>query len=228
VAAATSLMVVLIAVTLVVLPLGLPPTVAAVDPSLHVSAWDVAWPLLALLALPLVLGCLARLRWADVAAAGARPLNLIAIVALLLHVNLYFYAEWNAFVSEWGTGSYLAALIAPFVGLGCAYLIVAILRVRNVGTRHAVAISTTVRSISGSILVCTITFGAFPLVSVSQLAFNSWALIVLLVVVLEWRRALAPKGTEAGTPAAARRGQEATMPQQPGGAAFRSASSAGW
>ena len=87
---------VLIVLTLIVLPLALPPTVSAVEPHLHVSDWDVAWPLLAFLLLPLVVGILVRLRWSDAAQEAARFFNPISVTCLLLHITLYFYAAWSA------------------------------------------------------------------------------------------------------------------------------------
>ena len=48
---------VLTVATIIALPLGLPLAIDAVDAQLKTSAWDVAWPLLLFLFLPLVLGC---------------------------------------------------------------------------------------------------------------------------------------------------------------------------
>ncbi len=53
----TNLLVVLTVATIIALPLGLPLAIDAVDAQLKTSAWDVAWPLLLFLLLPLVLGC---------------------------------------------------------------------------------------------------------------------------------------------------------------------------
>ena len=53
---ATTLLVVLTVATVIALPLGLPLAIDAVDANLKTSVWDVAWPLLLFLLLPLVLG----------------------------------------------------------------------------------------------------------------------------------------------------------------------------
>ena len=53
----TTLLVLLTVGTIIALPIGLPLAIDAVDAHLEVSVWDVAWPLLAFLLLPLVLGC---------------------------------------------------------------------------------------------------------------------------------------------------------------------------
>src|SRR6478672_4249426 len=62
---ATTLLVVLTVGTIIALPIGLPLAVDAVDSQLTVSAWEVAWPLLVFLLLPLVLGCGFRVGWPD-------------------------------------------------------------------------------------------------------------------------------------------------------------------
>ncbi|HEU4784645.1 MAG TPA: bile acid:sodium symporter [Ktedonobacterales bacterium] len=92
VATATSLLVALTVVTVIVAPLGLPLAVAAVDSQLQVSVWDVAWPLLLFLLLPLALGCLFRVRWPDLAPHVRRWVSPFAILCLLLNMNFTFYA----------------------------------------------------------------------------------------------------------------------------------------
>ncbi|HKS69841.1 MAG TPA: bile acid:sodium symporter, partial [Ktedonobacterales bacterium] len=121
---AATLLVAFTAATLVALPLGLPLAVAAVDAPLHVSVWDVAWPLLLFLLLPLVLGCAFRFWWPELAPHVRRWVVPFAILCLLLNVNFTLYAFWNLFVQTWDTGSYIAAFAGPFIGLGCGYLLV--------------------------------------------------------------------------------------------------------
>lgn len=220
---AATLLVALTVVTIIALPLGLPLAVAAVDAQLHVSVWDVAWPLLLFLLLPLVLGCAFRLWWPDLAPHVRRWVVPFAILCLLLNVNFTLYAFWNLFVQTWDTGSYLAAVAGPFIGLGCGYLLVTILRVHDVDVRHATEITTAIRNIAPMLLVMIIPFGAYPLVSVSITILNSFGIVVVLVFALAWRRAAAPKGAESGASqgqGAQARPQETTVPQHPGGEAM--------
>src|SRR6478672_10694560 len=51
----TTLLVLLTVATIIALPIGLPLAIDAVDVQLKVSAWDIAWPLLLFLLLPLLL-----------------------------------------------------------------------------------------------------------------------------------------------------------------------------
>ena len=72
----TMLFLALVVGTLIVVPLALPPTVAAVVPGInHVSGWSVAWPLLVFLAAPIFLGCLMRVRYSHVAEEAAKPVS---------------------------------------------------------------------------------------------------------------------------------------------------------
>ena len=196
---AATLLVALTAVTIIVLPLGLPLAVAAVDAQLHVSVWDVAWPLLLFLLLPLVLGCLFRLWWPDLAPHVRRWVVPLAILCLLLNINFTLYAYWNLFVQTWDTGSYLAAVAGPFIGLGCGYLLVSLLRITDVGIRHATEITTAIRNIGPMLLVMIFPYGAYPLVSVSITILNTIGIVVVLVFALAWRRALAPAGSRTPT-----------------------------
>lgn len=192
VSVATMLLVVLSAVTIIALPLGLPLAVDAVDAQLKVSVWDVAWPLLLFILLPVALGCAVRLWWPDLAPPVRRWVLPFAILCLLLNINFTIYAFWNLFVQSWDTGSYIAAFAGPFIGLGCGYLLVSIVRVKDVRIRHAAETTTAIRNIAPMLLVTIFPFGAYPLVTVSITILNTIGLVVVLVFCLAWRRALAP------------------------------------
>ena len=65
--------------------------------------------------------------------------------------------EWVR--ETWGTKSYIAALAGPFIGLGCGYLLVSGLRVKDVGIRHATEVTTAVRNIAPMLLMMIFPFG---------------------------------------------------------------------
>ena len=150
---ATNLLVVLTVATIIALPLGLPLAIDAVDAQLKTSAWDVAWPLLLFLLLPLVLGCGFRVWRPDLTPPLARWVVRVAILCLLFNVNFTLVAYWDLFAQTWGTESYIAALAGPFIGLGCGYLLVSSLRVKDVGIRHAAEATTAVRNIAPMLLM---------------------------------------------------------------------------
>ena len=99
---ATTLLVVLTAATIIALPLGLPLAIDAVDAQLTTSAWDMAWPLLLFLLLPLVLGCGFRLWWPDLTPPLARWVVRVAILCLLFNLNFTLVAYWSLFVQDVG------------------------------------------------------------------------------------------------------------------------------
>ena len=190
---ATTLLVVLTVGTVIALPLGLPLAIDAVDANLKTSVWDIAWPLLLFLLLPMVLGCGFRVWWPDLTPALTQWVVRVAILCLLFNVNFTLVAYWSLFVQTWGTASYIAALAGPFIGLGCGYLLVSGLRVKEVGVRHATEVTTAVRNIAPMLLMMIFPFGADPLVTVSITILNTVGITIVLVFVLMWRRN-APSG----------------------------------
>lgn len=199
VSVSTTLLVVLTVVTIIALPIGLPPAVHAVDSSLTISAWSVAWPLLLFLLLPLFLGCAFRVWWPDLTPPSQQWVVRVSILCLLFNLNFTLFAYWSLFVKEWGTYSYVAAIAGPFIGLGCAYLLVSGLRVKDVGVRHATEVTTAVRNIAPMLLMMIFPFRADPLVTVSITILNTVGIVTVLLFVLMWRRAASPSDPHPST-----------------------------
>src|SRR6478672_4615693 len=201
----TTLLVVLTVATTIALPLGLPLAIDAVDAQLKTSVWDVAWPLLLFLLLPLVLGCGFRVWWPDLTPPLSQWNVRVAILCLLFNLNFTLVAYWSLFVDNWGTESYIAALAGPFIGLGCGYLLVSGLRVKDVGIRHATEVTTAVRNIAPMLLMMIFPFGADPLVTVSITILNTIGIVTVLLFVLMWRRAASPSDTDGNQPVSQQR-----------------------
>jgi BASS family bile acid:Na+ symporter len=188
----TTLFLALIVGTVIVVPLALSPAVTALVPSVHrVPIWDVAWPLLLFIVVPLAVGCLVRLRYPDEAAKGERPVQLIAIVALLLYVNVFITSSLSLFANAWGSGTYLAAIVVPILGIVLGSLISR----KNVENRRASVITTAQRSISGAIVVTVFNYPQ-PLANVAVTIINTFGITILLLLSLEWGRAKSHKGTK--------------------------------
>ncbi len=149
--------------------------------------------------LPLVLGCGFRLWWPDLKPPLARRTVRVAILCLLFNLNFTLVAYWNLFVQTWGAESYIAALAGPFIGLGCGYLLVSSLRVKDVGIRHAAEATTAVRNIAPMLLMMIFPFASDPLVTVSITILNTIGIVTILLFVLMWRRAASPSDTQATT-----------------------------
>ena len=194
---ATTLLVVLSAGTIIALPIGLPLAIDAVDAQLTTSAWDVAWPLLLFILLPVVLGCGFRLWWPDLTPELAQWALRVSILCLLFNLNFTLVAYWDLFKQTWGTESYIAAFAGPFIGLACGYLLVSSLRVKDVAIRHATEATTAVRNIGPMLLMMIYPFAADPLVTVSITILNTVGITIVLLFVLMWRRAASPSDTHA-------------------------------
>lgn len=198
---ATTMLVVLTVATTIALPIGLPLAIKAVDVHLEATAWSIAWPLLLFLLLPLALGCCFRLWWPDLAPPLDQWIVRVDILCLLLNLNFTLLVYWDLFLQTWGTGSYLAALAGPFIGLGCGYLLVTALRVNDGGIRHSAEITTAVRNIGPMLLMMIFPFAAYPLVTVSITILNTVGLVTVVIFVLMWRRHAVPAGVPHGRPA---------------------------
>ena len=98
---ATTLLVVLSAATIIALPIGLPFAIDAVDAQLTTSAWDVAWPLLLFILLPVVLGCGFRVWWPDLTPPLAQWALRVSILCLLFNLNFTLFAYWDLFKQTW-------------------------------------------------------------------------------------------------------------------------------
>jgi BASS family bile acid:Na+ symporter len=192
----TTLFVVMVVVTVIAVPFVLPLVVSAVVPSVqHIAVWDVAWPLLVFVIIPLLIGCLIRLRYEEVAASWVRTLLIISITGLLLYTNLFLYSDWNLFVNAWESGAYIAAIAVPILGI----VFGSVISWKDVGTRHACAITTAQRSITGAIILTIFNYTQ-PLANVSVTIINSFGILILLLLSMEWgRRAQAQKGAVADT-----------------------------
>ena len=171
-------------------PDGLPLAIDAVDAQLMTSAWDVAWPLLVFLLLPLVLGCGFRVWWPDLTPSLAKWVVRVAILCLLFNVNFTLVAYWESVRP--GVGHRRATsrpgrpIHRPGVRLPS--------RLRSSssrisGVRHAAEITTAVRNIAPMLLMMIFPFGADPLVTVSITILNTVGITVILLFVLMWRRA---------------------------------------
>ena len=123
----------------------------------------------------------------------------VSILCLLFNLNFTLVACWDLFVDTWGTESYIAAFAGPFIGLGCAYLLVSSLRVKDVRIRHAAEATTAVRNIAPMLLMMIYPFAADPLVTVSITILNTVGITIVLLFVLMWRRAASPSDTHVTT-----------------------------
>jgi BASS family bile acid:Na+ symporter len=147
---AVGLMVLLMAVTIVYMPIVLPVLI----PSAHVRAWPIAKPLVTVMLMPLILGLLVRARKQGIARRCEPYLRHTSTVALILAIGLVLAANYdnavrtihfNAIVA--GVLLLLAAFASGFaLGGSCA------------DTRTVLAFGTAQRDLSAALLVAVESF----------------------------------------------------------------------
>jgi len=96
---------------------------------------------------------------------------------------VFIVANWDGFVSAWGSGTYLAAVAVPIFGIVLGSLISR----KDVGARHASVITTAQRSIGGAIVVTIFNYPQ-PLANVAVTIINVIGITILLLLSLEWGR----------------------------------------
>ena len=165
------------------LPLGLPLAIDAVDAQLKTSAWDVAWPLLPFILLPVVLGCGFRIWWPEL----TPPLAQWAVRFQSCVCSSISTSHWLRIgICSWipGVPRATSGPCRPIHRPRVRYLLVSSLRVKDVGIRHATEATTAVRNIAPMLLMMIYPFAADPLVTVSITILNTIGITIVLLFVL--------------------------------------------
>lgn len=110
-------------VTLLVLPLAMPPLLRALNTGASPAVWRVAWPLLLFILLPIAVGSLCRARYPELVAEVAPWLGPLSITFLLVHICLYIGYSWSEFLSLAGYGQMAFVLVFPLAGMLVGYLL---------------------------------------------------------------------------------------------------------
>jgi BASS family bile acid:Na+ symporter len=113
----------LLLVTIVVLPLALPPLLRALDTGATPSTWLVAYPMLLFILVPLAIGMICKARYPELVAEVGPWLGPISLTFLVVHVCLYLGYSWSDFLSLAGGGQVAFTLAFPAAGLLIGYLL---------------------------------------------------------------------------------------------------------
>lgn len=174
-------------VSWVVLPLLLPIAMSATGTGVTVSVWLVLWPLLAFMAIPLVVGLSVRAWLPELAKLGLDYLPRIALMALIVHVTLYMVASLSVFTLLSGTGVLVFAVAFTVIGLVIGYVI-GPRGSANRGARVVSTVALTQRNTSAGILTLIFAFGAYAVTGVTLLLASLLTIIVLLFVMSGWSK----------------------------------------
>jgi BASS family bile acid:Na+ symporter len=177
-AAATSVMVLLVVITILILPIALPVLVTGVS----VTFWDIASGLVILILIPLAVSLFVRARYPD-AAAGAQPHFIQASnFSLLILMVLMVVLNFNNVVGLLGSGGLLASLLLVLVSLAAGYL----LGILGQAESWIQAFGAGQRNIAAAMVVATMNFGTEEVVMV--VVYSLIGLLVMTPLALELGR----------------------------------------
>ena len=113
----------LLVLTIIILPLLMPPLVRALNTGASPSIWVVFWPMLIFMLLPLVVGVVIRNRYPQLAMQIMPWLGPISVTFLVVHISLFIGYSWSEFLSIAGYGQMVFTLLFPLAGLLIGYLL---------------------------------------------------------------------------------------------------------
>ena len=168
-AAATSLMVLLVVITIIVMPVALPLLVTGVS----VTFWDIASGLVYLILIPLAVSLFVRARYPSAAAAAQPHFTQASNLSLLILMVLMIVLNFQNVIGLLGSRGLLASLILVILTAAGAYLL------GRLGGAHewVQALGAGQRNIAAAMVVATMNFGNEEIVMVVV-----YSLITLLVM----------------------------------------------
>jgi BASS family bile acid:Na+ symporter len=179
-----ALAVALMGVQLLVTVVYLPVVVPILLPGTSVDARAIATPLLVQLALPLVLGLVAGVRWPSLAARLRGPLQRISNLCFVLLFLVLLALDGPAVVELAGTGAMLAVIVILLAGAAAGY----VLGGRRSSTRKVVAIASALPGMSAAFVVANGSFSDRPDVLLFLAAATLLGLGVVIPVALAFGR----------------------------------------
>lgn len=160
--------------TVLLMPIILPPLV----PGVHVDPFKIATPLVLFLLAPLAIGLLIHARWSGVAAKLWKPVDRFSSVAFAVVISLYLGLHAGAIIDSWGSYAILTGCMLVAVSFVVGYFLGAPGQIR----KSDLAIQTSFRGISAAVAIAITNFPTQPQVLNMVLINLMWALPVLLIV----------------------------------------------
>jgi BASS family bile acid:Na+ symporter len=157
-AAATSLMVLLVVVTILVMPITLPLLITG----LSVTFWDIASGLILLVLIPLALSLFVRARYEDAAVSVLPFFTLASNLSLLILMVLMIVLNFSNVVNLLGSGGLLSSLILVILSLVGGYLLGGF----SGSDKVVQSLGAGQHNIAAAMVVATMNFGAEVIVMV--------------------------------------------------------------
>ena len=144
------LMVLLMAVTVVYVPLVLPLLLTDVQ----VNAWDIARSLIVLMILPLAVGLVMKARWSGTADSLEPVMSHTSSVAILVLLVGAIILQWESIVALVGSGGLIAIVVFILASLALGYFTGG----SDPGMRSVMGLGTAQRNISAAMVVAAQNF----------------------------------------------------------------------
>lgn len=171
---AVGLMLILSTVTLIYLPLSL----SFLLPDISVNSLSIAVSLLVLIFLPLLGGTTLKWRYSKLAEIIKPTFNQISNIFLFVVVLLYLGLNYQDFLSVFGTGGLLAALIFVLASYFIGYM----LGGPSKNTKTVLGMGTAIRNSSAAFVVALANFSAQYEVMAMIIVVYSLSIIVMMLI----------------------------------------------
>jgi BASS family bile acid:Na+ symporter len=174
-AAATSLMMLLVVVTILVMPIALPFLLTDIS----VTFWDIASGLVYLILIPLAVSLFVRARWEPLAISAQPHFTQASNISLLFLMVLMIVLNFNNVIGLLGSGGLLASLILVILSAAGAYLLGNLSKT----DKWVQAFGAGQRNIAAAMVVATMNFSSEEVVMV--VVYSLITLLVMIPLALE-------------------------------------------
>jgi predicted Na+-dependent transporter len=194
-----AMMVALQIMTVVLMPIILPPLL----PGVHVNPFKIAKPLVLFLLAPLAIGLLIHARWSGVAAKLWKPLDRFSSLAFVVVISLFIGLHFRTIIGTVGSYAILTSGMLVAVGFFGGYFLGAPGQIR----KSDLAIQTSFRGISAAAAIAITNFPTEPktLVMVIITLMTSLPVLLLVAPTVLRRKNVAAAQARGGTTVAAER-----------------------
>jgi len=181
-----------ILVTIPYVTIFLPLDLRGLDTGIHVHDWQILWPLLVFILLPLAIGMFLNARYPELAEEMTKWLAPISLIAIVLHVSLYMAAFWTTLENEFGTGGFLYSIGFAIAGWLAGYYLChpALSKSSERGPRVDVAIATAQKGSQAAIATLVFAFGVYYVTGVAVLASSIITIVLVILASAELGRSV--------------------------------------
>jgi BASS family bile acid:Na+ symporter len=174
IAFAVGLMLILSIVTLIYMPLVL----SLLLPGVSVNPLSIAVSLLILIFLPLIIGTSIKWRYNNIAEKIKPTFNQISNIFLFVVVILYLVLNYRDFLTVFGTGALIAAIIFVLTSFSIGYL----LGGPSKDTKTVLGLGTTIRNSSAAFVVAVANFSAEYDVMAMIIVVYLISIIIMMII----------------------------------------------